>query len=104
MHSDSELKCLADTGSFYTLTYAAPESRVEQDHITRSIENIGGELFEIYDDGVRRERHPHFLTRSPHAVQAEHGILEIVVVDVLDLLAEPDRLLSRPRRVRIKSE
>ena len=36
--------------------------------------------------------------------EAEHRVFEIVVVEILDGAAEPDRLLRRPHAVRIESE
>ena len=49
------------------------------------------------------ERHAHLLAHAAHAVQAEDGVFEIVVVEILDRLAEPDRLLGRPDAVRDRS-
>ena len=40
----------------------------------------------------------------PHPGEAEHRVLEIVVVEILDRAAEPDRLLGRPHGVRIEPE
>src|SRR4029450_12859761 len=39
-----------------------------------------------------------------HAVQAEHRILEIVVVEILDRAAEANRLLGRPDGVGIEAD
>src|SRR5215207_684212 len=104
MHGDPELKRFAHSGSLHALPDAAPKCRVEEDHIDSSIQNICGELFEIYDDGVCRKGHPYLPASSTHSVKSKDGIFEIVVVDIFDLLSEPDRLLGRPRGVRIESE
>ncbi len=71
---------------------------------TAVLQHVRRELLEVHDDGVRRERHAHLLARATHAVQSEDGILEIVVVQILDLLPEPDRLLGGPDAVRIEAE
>ena len=76
-------------------------SRIDVDG---GLQHVRRELLEVHDDGVRRERHAHLLARAAHAVQPEHGILEIVVVQILDALPEPDRLLGGPHAVRIEAE
>src|SRR5262252_1210397 len=104
MNRDAELKRLTQTGRFYARTNAAPERRVEKDDVDRCLEHVRRELLEADDNRVRRQRHPHFLARATHAVHPEDRILEIVVVDVLDVLPEPDRLLRGPHRVRVEAE
>jgi len=62
------------------------------------------DLLEPDDDRVGGERHADLLACAPHPVQTEHGIFEIVVVQVLDLATEPDGLLGRPHAVRIEAK
>ena len=83
---------------------AAPERRVEQDHVDRGIEHVRGELLEVHDDGVGRERHAHLLAHAAHAVQAVHRILEVVVAQILDRLPEADGLLGRPDAVAVEAD
>jgi hypothetical protein len=94
VNSNTKLKSFAHAGSFHTWTYAAPKGCVEKDHIDGRIQNVCGKLFEIDDHSVGRERHPHLLASPTHAVQAKYRVFEIVIIDVLDLLAKPDCLLG----------
>src|SRR5688500_7672642 len=102
MDRNTKLECFAHARGFHTLPDASPKRSVEQDDIDRRIQNIRRELLEIYNDRVRREWHTNFLARPTHAVKSKHRIFQVIVVDVLDLLAEPDRLFGRPGRVRIE--
>ena len=104
VHRDAELKRLADAGRLHARADAAPERRVEQDDVDRAIQHVGRELLEVDDDGVGRERDAELLARAPHARQAEDGIFEVVVVQILDRAAEADRLLGRPDRVGIEAD
>src|SRR5690554_2359712 len=104
MHSHAELKGLADRGGAHTLTDATPEGRVEEDHVDGRVEDVGAELLEIDHDGVRGQRHPHLVTNTTEAVKTEDRILQVIVSDVLDVLAEPDRLFGRPHTVRVEPE
>src|SRR3954463_6237529 len=84
MNGHAELECLAYTGRFYALTNTTPERCVEQDHVDRRIEYIGGELLEVNDNSICGERHAHLFACAAHAVEAIDRVLKIVVVDVLD--------------------
>ena len=94
MNRDAKLERLANAGRFNALTNAAPKCCIQQDHIARRIKHVRSELFEIDDDRVRRQRHSHLFACSPHSVEAEDRIFEIIVVNVFDLLAKPDRLFG----------
>jgi len=37
-------------------------------------------------------------------VKAENRVLEIIIIDVFDLLPEPDRLLRRPSGIRVETK
>src|SRR5690349_21201106 len=87
MHGHAELKRFADSRGFHTRANAAPKRRVEQYDVDRCIEHIRCELFEVYDDGVGREWHTNFLTHTAHTIHSKHGIFEIVVANVFDLLS-----------------
>src|ERR1700754_3255154 len=104
MHGNAELKRFTNTRCFYTRADAAPKRRVEQHHIDCCIQNISRELFEIDDDGIRRERHTDLLTHTPHSVHAKHRVFEIVVANVFDLLTKPNRSFSGPNTVWIEPE
>src|SRR5687768_17026232 len=102
MDRDAELERFANACGFYTLTDPSPEGCVEQDDVYRRIQNVRRKLFEIYNYRICRQWHSNLFACPPHPVESEDRIFEIVVVDVLDLLAKPDRLLGRPCRVRIE--
>src|ERR1051326_6634915 len=77
---NAELKRFANGGSFHAGSNAAPERSVEQNDIDGGVERVGGELLEVDDDGVCGQGNPDHLARSTHAVQAEDGIFQVVVV------------------------
>ena len=56
MHGNAKLECLAHTRGLYALPDAAPKRRVEQDNVTRRIQDICRKLFKIYNDGIGRGR------------------------------------------------
>src|SRR5215211_4002379 len=102
MHRDAELERLANGGRFDAGTNPTPERRVEQDDVDGWLQHVRRELLEVHDHCVRREWHAQLLTREPHSVHAEHRIFEIVVVQILDVLAKPNRLFGRPDTVWIE--
>src|SRR5207249_11820720 len=51
-----------------------------------------------------RQRDPDPLPGAAHAVEPEHGVLEVVVVEVLDLAPEPHRHFGGPDAVGIEAE
>src|SRR5215510_4838603 len=104
MYSDAELERLADARRFDARTDAAPKGRVEQDHVYRGIERVGRELLEINDDRVGGQRHADLFAHAAHSGHTENGIFQIIVADVFDLLAEPDRGFRRPDAVRVEAE
>ena len=83
---------------------AFTHDRVEEDHIHRGLEHVGRQLLEPDDDGIRGQGHADALAHAPHAVQPVHRILEVVVVQVLDVPAEPDGLLRRPDPVGVEAQ
>ena len=83
---------------------ASPERGVEQDHVDRALQHVRGELFEVDDHGVGGERDAQPLARVTHAGEAEHRVLEVVVVEIFDRAAETDGLFGRPDRVGIEAE
>src|SRR5439155_9834087 len=82
---------------------AAPEGRVEQDHVDGGVENVRRELLEVDDDRVRRQRDRNLLAHAPHPVQTPGRVLEVVVPQVLDRAPEAHRLLDREHRVRVEA-
>src|SRR5690242_15721004 len=104
MHCNSELKRFTYRGCFHASAYAAPECRVKQHDVNRSVQNIRRELLEVDDNGIRRERHSHLLTYSSHAVHAKHRIFEIIVANVFNLLPKPDRRFRGPYAIWIKTK
>ena len=57
---DAKLKRLAHARRLDARADAAPERRVEQDHVDRGVEHVRRELLEVDDDCVRGERHADF--------------------------------------------
>src|SRR5690349_4908694 len=104
MHGDAELKRFTNGGCFHTRANAAPESSIEQYNIDSSVQNIDCQLFEVDNNRVRGERHADLLTHAAHSVHAKHGIFEVIVAHVFDLLTKPDRGLSGPHAVRIEAK
>src|SRR5262249_18552708 len=45
---------------------------------------------------------PHHLAGTPHSVQSEDGVFEIIVAQSVDRLSEADGLLGGPDRVRVE--
>ena len=101
---DAELKGFADGSGFDAGADASPESGVEEDDVDGGVEHVGGELLEIYDDGIGGEGDASHFAGAAHAVQAEHRVLQIVVAQTLDGLAEADGLLGGPDAVGIEAE
>ena len=62
------------------------------------------QLLEIDHDRIGRRRDPNELADAAHAFKAPGRILEIVVVQILDRLADADRLFDRPGRVRVEPQ
>src|SRR6476646_6794930 len=103
MDRDAELKCLTDTSRLNALANAAPKCSVEQDHVDGLIEDVSGELFKINDDSISCQRHSHLFADTPHAVKTVNRVFQVIVVNVLDLLPEPDGLFGGPNGVRIET-
>ena len=74
-----------------------PPQKVVSSRITSTagIEHVGGQLLEIDHDRVGGDRDAHGRADPAHAVQAPDRVLVVVVAQVLDRLAEADRLLQR---------
>ncbi len=81
----------------------APEGRVQQYHVDPAVQHVRGQLLEIHDNRVGGERNAQLLTGVPHAGEPEDGILEIVVVEILDGPSESDGLFGRPDGIGIES-
>src|SRR5208283_5126693 len=82
---------------------AAPESSIEQNDVHGGIERIGGELLEVHYHGISGQRHAHHLAGAAHAVQSEDGVLDIIVAETFDGLAEANGLLGGPDGVRVET-
>src|SRR6202050_5463206 len=65
---DAELECLANAGGFDAGADAAPEGGGEQDHVGVGVQDVGGELFKVDDDGVGRGGYPHELPNAAQGV------------------------------------
>src|ERR1700749_3437054 len=96
MYCNSELKCLANPGSFHTRTNPTPERRIKQNDIDGGVQNVSGKLLKVNHHGIRRKWHSYLTAHSAHAVKSVNRILEIVVINVFNRLAKPDGLLSGP--------
>ena len=99
MHGHLHAEGLAHARGLDARADAAPEGRVEQDHVDRAGGGIGGQLLEVDDDGVGGERHLREVAQRLHLGDAVDGILEPIVREVLDAAGECDRVAERPRRV-----
>src|SRR5258707_12052474 len=104
MYCHTQLKCFANIRSLDTLPDATPEGCVQQDYVDGSVEYVCRELFKVNDHGIGRKRHTNFLAGAAHTVQTINRIFEVVVSDVLDLLAEPHGSFCRPDSVWVESE
>src|SRR5262249_16871651 len=104
MDGDAELKGVADACRSDTGSDASPERGVQQDHIHRGIKHVCGKLLEIDYDGIRCQRRRDLFPHAAHPVHAEHGVLQVVVADLLYLAAEPYRSFNRPDAVWIETE
>ena len=104
MHRRAILECLEHRPRLVRLAEAAPERRVKQDHIDQIVADRLGELLEIDDHGVSRRGNAHELTNAPHAFQTPGRVLEIIILELLDRLADSDRLLDAPCAVRIETQ
>ena len=101
---DAELEGLADARRLHAGADAAPEGRVEKNHVNGRVEHVSRQLFEVDDHRVRRQRHPHLPAHAAHPGHAVDGVFQVVVAHALDLLSEPDSLLRRPDAVRVEAE
>ena len=76
-------------------------SRIDVDGAHR---RVRGELLEVDDDRVGREREPHEVAQRLHLRDAEHRVLEPVVVEVLDRPAEAHGVAERQRAVGVEAQ
>src|SRR6185503_2691871 len=104
MHSHAKLEGLANARCLHALPDAAPESRVKQNHVDCRVQYVSGQLLEVDNDSIRRERHSHLLSHAAHPGHSKDRILQIIIVNALDLMAEPDRCFGRPYAIRIEAE
>ena len=86
------------------LAKAAPEGGVEENDVDRLEPDAGGELLEIDHHGVGRGRDVDRAPQPPHALEPPARVLEVVVVEVLDRLADPDPLLDAPHAVGVEAD
>src|ERR1039457_6120445 len=100
---DTELEGLADGGGFHAGAYAAPECGVEQNHVDRGIEDIGGELFEVDHHGIGGQRHAHLFAGAAHAGEAVDRIFQVIVAQALNGLAETDGLFGGPDGIGVEA-
>src|SRR5882762_951114 len=104
VYGDAELECLAHARGLDALPDPAPEGCVEQNHVAGQVEHISREVLKVDDDRVCCQRHAHLLAHAAHSRQSKYRVLQIIVPDVFDLLAEPNARLSGPDAVRIEAE
>ena len=104
MHGNAQPERLADASGFHARTDAAPERRVEQDHVDRAVLHVLGELLEVDDNGVGRDRQADELLEAQHLLHPPDRIFVVVVVQVGDAFAEADRVGKRERAIRIEAD
>src|ERR1700683_3137212 len=104
MDGGAPLEGLEDLPGLVGLTEPAPEGGVEEDHVDRLAADAGGELLEVDHYRIGRGRNVDEAAKPPHSLQAVGRILEIVVVEVLDRLADTDAFLDAPHAVRIDAQ
>ena len=106
MDGDAGLHGLAHRSCLYARAETAPEGGVEENDIDCRIAHVRRQLLEVNHHRVGGEPDWHSCAHLPHTVQSPCRILVIVVGEVSDCLAEPDRLfhgeeprLGRKRKV-----
>src|SRR6266542_3573057 len=104
VHGDAEPHRFADAGCLDARADAAPERRVEQDHVDGARHDVGRELLEVDDDRIRCRGQRHEFLQPRELRHAPHRILEVVVAQVEDAAAEIDRIGERERAVRVVAE
>src|SRR5262244_966681 len=82
-----------------------PPQKVVSSRITSTaVSSACRELLEVDDDRVGGQRHAYFLAHAPHPGHSEDGVFQVVIANLFELLAEPDRGLRRPDAVRVEAE
>src|SRR4029453_6146695 len=81
---DADAERFAYAGRLDARADAAPERRVEQDDIDGAELFIRGQLLEVDDDGVRRNRQRDEVLEPRELRHAPHRILEIIVFEIED--------------------
>src|SRR3984885_4459910 len=104
MDGEAELKSLANGSGFYASANAAPERRVEENHVHRSVEYVGGELLKIDYDRICSQRNPDHFSRAAHAVQSVDGVFKVIVAQTFNRLAKANRLLGGPDAIGIEAQ
>ena len=104
MHGHAQPKRFADAGSLDTGPDAAPEGGIEQNDVHGGSQRIGGKLFEVHYHGIGGQRHAHHLAGAAHAVQAEDGILQVIVAETFNRLSETNGLLGGPGAVGVQAQ
>src|SRR5690625_2445675 len=67
VHGDAKAEGLADVACFYAASDAAPEGGVQQDHVHRRVEHVGGQLLGARHHGVGGQRDAGVLPNPAHA-------------------------------------
>src|SRR5271166_3111323 len=98
------LQGLTHRSSLYAGADTAPEGGVEQYDIDCRIAQVRRQLLEVDHHRVGGEPDRYSRTHLPHTVQSPGRILVIVVGEISNGTAKPDRFLHREGPVRVVTE
>src|SRR5215210_4867308 len=104
MYGHPELESLAHPRGFDAGSDPTPESGVQQDDVSRRVQYVGRQLFEIDDHRVGRERYLHLLAQAPHTIEPPGRIFVVVVFQILYGQAEANALLHAEGGVGIEPQ
>src|SRR5207253_10976259 len=86
------------------LADAAPDLRIQQDHVDGTQPDTGRELLEVDNHGVSGRWNADLLAHAGHPFQTPGRILQVVIVEVLDLPGNLDGLFNVPDRVGVQAQ
>src|SRR6266702_3357147 len=101
MNGYSQLKGFTHTCRLDAGTNASPERRIQKNHIDGGIQNSASELLKVDHHGIGCCRNTDHFPYASHTVQTPGRIFKIIVLQVLDGVAEVNGLLDAEGCVRV---